>query len=96
MRWPPRASIDAEDAAALGDAYDRLRTLEHRLQMVDDQQTHVLPAGGASSIMSRGSMGCRTARHWSPNWRDVTDTVARRYDRLIEADETEPAYPGTR
>ncbi len=37
--------IDGDDAAALGDAYACLRTIEHRLQMVDDRQTHQLPEG---------------------------------------------------
>jgi glutamate-ammonia-ligase adenylyltransferase len=36
--------IDAEDAAALGEAYRLYRTIEHRLQMVDDRQTHSLPS----------------------------------------------------
>ncbi|MEQ8966384.1 MAG: bifunctional [glutamine synthetase] adenylyltransferase/[glutamine synthetase]-adenylyl-L-tyrosine phosphorylase [Azospirillaceae bacterium] len=36
--------IDRETAEALGEAYGFLRTLEHRLQMVDDRQTHELPA----------------------------------------------------
>jgi [glutamine synthetase] adenylyltransferase / [glutamine synthetase]-adenylyl-L-tyrosine phosphorylase len=40
--------IDAGDAAALGEAYTRLRTIEHRLQMVDDRQTHTLPADPAA------------------------------------------------
>ncbi len=39
--------ISPEDAAILGAGYDRLRTLEHRLQMVHDRQTHSLPAGAA-------------------------------------------------
>ncbi len=35
--------LDRGDEAALGDAYRLLRTIEHRLQMVDDRQTHTLP-----------------------------------------------------
>ena len=35
--------IPAEDADALAQAYRLLRTIEHRLQMVDDRQTHTLP-----------------------------------------------------
>jgi [glutamine synthetase] adenylyltransferase / [glutamine synthetase]-adenylyl-L-tyrosine phosphorylase len=35
--------ILADDAVLLGESYDRLRTLEHRLQMVNDRQTHSLP-----------------------------------------------------
>ena len=29
--------------SALGEAYRLLRTVEHRVQMVDDAQTHLLP-----------------------------------------------------
>ncbi|HEY0111755.1 MAG TPA: bifunctional [glutamine synthetase] adenylyltransferase/[glutamine synthetase]-adenylyl-L-tyrosine phosphorylase [Allosphingosinicella sp.] len=36
--------IAAADARMLADSYRLLRTVEHRLQMVDDRQTHVLPA----------------------------------------------------
>jgi len=35
--------IDPASAARLAEAYRLLRTLEHRLQMVDDRQTHLLP-----------------------------------------------------
>ena len=35
--------IKRGDAEALSDAYRLLRTLEHRLQMIDDRQTHELP-----------------------------------------------------
>jgi glutamate-ammonia-ligase adenylyltransferase len=35
--------LKAALASGLGDAYRRLRTAEHRVQMVDDQQTHLLP-----------------------------------------------------
>ncbi len=36
--------IAQHDALALREAYRALRTIEHRLQMVDDRQTHSLPA----------------------------------------------------
>jgi glutamate-ammonia-ligase adenylyltransferase len=36
--------IPAAEAEALVEAYRLLRTIEHRLQMVDDRQTHSLPA----------------------------------------------------
>jgi glutamate-ammonia-ligase adenylyltransferase len=35
--------IAEADAAALCRAYTELRTIEHRLQMIDDRQTHVIP-----------------------------------------------------
>ncbi len=40
--------FDADAAAMLSDAYRRLRTAEHRVQMVDDRQTHLLPQGEAA------------------------------------------------
>jgi len=38
--------VAREDAAVLRGAYPLLRTIEHRLQMVDDRQTHELPLAG--------------------------------------------------
>lgn len=38
--------IDGHDAQTLISAYRLYRTIEHRLQMVDDQQTHALPKKG--------------------------------------------------
>jgi [glutamine synthetase] adenylyltransferase / [glutamine synthetase]-adenylyl-L-tyrosine phosphorylase len=40
--------IDRVEAEALAGAYRLLRTIEHRLQMVDDKQTHNLPADPAA------------------------------------------------
>ncbi len=35
--------MDPAEADGLAEAYRRLRTVEHRIQMIDDQQTHRLP-----------------------------------------------------
>ncbi|MEO7635766.1 MAG: DUF294 nucleotidyltransferase-like domain-containing protein, partial [Sphingomicrobium sp.] len=40
--------LDAPTADALADTYRLLRTIEHRVQMVDDAQTHLLPAQPAA------------------------------------------------
>ncbi|MEO7655106.1 MAG: bifunctional [glutamate--ammonia ligase]-adenylyl-L-tyrosine phosphorylase/[glutamate--ammonia-ligase] adenylyltransferase, partial [Sphingomicrobium sp.] len=40
--------LDRETAHGLGDAYRLLRTIEHRVQMVDDAQTHLLPVDPAA------------------------------------------------
>ena len=45
--------IDGDDAGALARAYTVLRTIEHRVQMVDDRQTHALPAGDALDGVAR-------------------------------------------
>jgi glutamate-ammonia-ligase adenylyltransferase len=45
--------IEREVAHILGESYDRLRTIEHRLQMVNDRQTHALPEGDALDHVAR-------------------------------------------
>ncbi|MEO5867206.1 MAG: glutamine-synthetase adenylyltransferase, partial [Sphingomonas sp.] len=45
--------IAAEDATALTQAYTLLRTIEHRVQMVEDRQTHHLPIGEALDSVAR-------------------------------------------
>lgn len=45
--------VDGDDAATLAAAYRRLRTVEHRLQMVDDRQTHSLPTGESLDQVAR-------------------------------------------
>ena len=40
--------LDPADAGALADAYRLLRTIEHRVQMVEDAQTHMVPADSAA------------------------------------------------
>ncbi len=45
--------IDAEEAAQLRGAYILFRTIEHRVQMIDDRQTHSLPQGEALDAVAR-------------------------------------------
>jgi glutamate-ammonia-ligase adenylyltransferase len=45
--------IDPGDAATLSQAYTLLRTIEHRVQMIDDRQTHSLPSGDALDQVAR-------------------------------------------
>ncbi|WP_156404813.1 bifunctional [glutamine synthetase] adenylyltransferase/[glutamine synthetase]-adenylyl-L-tyrosine phosphorylase [Sphingomonas sp. Root241] len=83
--------IDADDAAALSAAYTELRTVEHRLQMIDDLQTHTLPAG-------QGALDNVAALHGLPNGaalierlRPHVERVGGVYDAL--AGEEEPRLP---
>lgn len=45
--------IGESEAAALTRSYTLLRTIEHRVQMIDDRQTHTLPAGIALDAVAR-------------------------------------------
>ena len=45
--------IGDDEAAALAAGYTLLRTIEHRVQMIDDRQTHALPAGEGLDRVAR-------------------------------------------
>jgi [glutamine synthetase] adenylyltransferase / [glutamine synthetase]-adenylyl-L-tyrosine phosphorylase len=51
--------VDTEDADALADAYRFLRTIEHRLQLVDLAQTHAMPSDPAGRDRIARSAGYR-------------------------------------
>lgn len=78
--------ITAEDALVLGEAYDRLRVVEHRLQMVDDRQTHELP-GSESALDNVARLdGLADGAALLANLAEVCGAVALRYDRLLGDD----------
>lgn len=87
-----RAALDAlaaaghippDDARVLGECYDRLRTVEHRLQMVDDQQTHSLPIGDALESVALLD-GLAGAEALVDELRTLGGEVAKRFDALID------------
>lgn len=82
--------IDPADAKALGDSYDRLRTIEHRLQMVADQQTHSLPTDPAALDNVARLEGLADGAALVAELEQVTEVVGLRYDRLIAQHGGEP------
>ncbi|MBX7541664.1 bifunctional [glutamine synthetase] adenylyltransferase/[glutamine synthetase]-adenylyl-L-tyrosine phosphorylase [Qipengyuania sphaerica] len=78
--------IGAGDARALGESYDALRRIEHRLQMVADQQTHSLPSGEALDNVARLD-GFAEGQSWLAHVATLTAPVAARYDALLAEDE---------
>lgn len=77
--------IGADDARALGESYDGLRQIEHRLQMVADQQTHTLPANEALDNVARLD-GFSGGSAWLDHIASLTSPVAERYDALLAED----------
>ncbi|HWU01931.1 MAG TPA: bifunctional [glutamate--ammonia ligase]-adenylyl-L-tyrosine phosphorylase/[glutamate--ammonia-ligase] adenylyltransferase [Novosphingobium sp.] len=75
--------ISAQDAGAMGDAYDRLRAIEHRLQMVSDLQTHSLPKDMAAIDSVARLDGLADGAVLIEELRDITAMVGERYDRLV-------------
>ncbi len=83
--------IAADEAQLLGTSYDRLRVIEHRLQMVEDRQTHSLPPGLALDSVARLD-GLADGGELLAELSEITAGVARLYDTLIaESDASGPA-----
>ena len=76
--------VSGDDAQVLGESYDRLRVIEHRLQMVDDRQTHALPpsldALDKVARLDRLESGAALVEELQA----ITAEVARRYDALLD------------
>lgn len=79
------ALIDPEDAALLGASYDRLRQVEHRLQMVADQQTHSLPPDPAALDAVARLDGLPDGAALVAGLQEITEAVGARYDALVAA-----------
>jgi len=74
--------IDPGDATALSAAYTDLRTIEHRLQMVDDLQTHSLPANPAALDNVAALHGAADGAALIEMLRPQVERVGRVYDGL--------------
>lgn len=74
--------MSAQTAKSLADAYVFLRRVEHRIQYLDDQQTHVLPGDGDLTwvAQSMGYADCCPFLHELDGHREF---VAEEFDRLL-------------
>jgi len=77
--------IAAHDARILGESYDRLRTLEHRLQMVGDQQTHSLPTDPQALDNVARLDGLSDGAALVAELATISEQVGSRFDALIAA-----------
>ncbi|MBL0371097.1 bifunctional [glutamine synthetase] adenylyltransferase/[glutamine synthetase]-adenylyl-L-tyrosine phosphorylase [Rhizobium sp. KVB221] len=78
-RW-----IDAATREELTDAYWFLRSVEHRVQMVHDEQTHILPTTEAELKRIAYMQGYADTSAFSKALTQVLKTVERRYAQLFE------------
>lgn len=94
-----RAALDAlaaggwithANAVTLGEAYDRLRAIEHRLQMVNDRQTHALPHGEALDNVAQLD-GLAGGAALVAQLTELTGATARIYEDLIGEGKAAPA-----
>lgn len=84
-----RGVIDEAIATSLADAYRLLRTIEHRLQMVDDLQTHSLPRDPAALDNVARLHGLENGTALIDLLKPHVDAVGTLYDALD--DEERPA-----
>ncbi|HSK62766.1 MAG TPA: hypothetical protein VK893_02960, partial [Pyrinomonadaceae bacterium] len=84
-RLADRNFITQQERSELSDAYDFLRTLEHRLQMEHGLQTHTVPDSEESRILLARRMGYRDLNGFGSDFALHTANVRRTYDRLFSA-----------
>ncbi len=76
--------IDAETRDELVQCYWFLRDVEHRIQMVRDEQTHILPDTESELKRIAFMLGFADTASFSRKLEEVLRTVERRYARLFE------------
>lgn len=77
--------MTAETAQALQKAYVFLRQVEHRIQYLDDQQTHALPTNTEDLQWIAQSLGLADVPAFLAQLQSHRDTVAFEFERLLGA-----------
>ncbi len=85
--------IAADDALVLGNSYDRLREIEHRLQMVADRQTHSLPEDPVALDSVAQLDGLSDGKALVDELREITDAVGSRFDLLVDVTDDRQSVP---
>ena len=75
-------------AVALGEAYLFLRAVEHRIQYLDDQQTHVLPAQDEDLLWIARTMDCASTCVFLGLLDTHRERVAQEFDTLLGGGES--------
>ena len=84
----PRATADA-----LAEAYVFLRRVEHRIQYLDDQQTHVLPTQDDDLNWIAHTLGYADVCDFLAQLDAHREVVAQEFDRLLGLGESKDASP---
>lgn len=86
--------ISGEACGRLDGAYRYLRHVEHRLQMINDEQTHRLPTSAEDAKRLALFAGEESAVRFRDKLLAVFGEVAEQYDALFELDSEAPDQPG--
>ena len=86
QRLAAHGLMKPETAVKLAEAYDFLRRVEHRIQYLDDQQTHLLPTADADLTWiarSLGLSGQASASELLDRLCEIRELVATEFDALL-------------
>jgi len=75
--------MSEQTAQALAEAYVFLRQVEHRIQYLDDQQTHLMPTSDADLLWVAQSMGFSQVGAFLQTLHAHRETVAQEFDTLL-------------
>jgi glutamate-ammonia-ligase adenylyltransferase len=78
-----RGQMGKDDVAGLTAAYEFLRRLEHRLQYLDDAQTHLLPTSAEDRELVAHAMGFGSFEAMAMELDDHRQTVARHFEAVF-------------
>ena len=85
QRSPSEAGSSQPSRTELDEAYRYLRRIEHRLQMIADEQTHEVPADPAAARKLRPVLrAMRSETEFSSRTDAALETVQKHYAGLFE------------
>jgi len=83
-----RGVIPADSAVQLADSYVYLRRLEHRLQYLDDAQTHTLPSDDADRELVAAAMGFAGWNAFTTALDAHRERVSQQFEQIFSTQET--------
>ena len=87
--------LPADTALELAQSYVFLRQVEHRIQYLDDQQTHVLPTDEADLHWIAQTLGLADSAALLTRLHQHRERVAKEFDGLLGGDSEKPAKGAT-
>ena len=76
--------LDHSAVETLGEAYVFLRAVEHRLQIVDERQTHTLPIRTDDQLMIAKSLGFESVEAFDQKLGEQTEAVRQIFHQLLQ------------
>ncbi|WP_262695309.1 bifunctional [glutamine synthetase] adenylyltransferase/[glutamine synthetase]-adenylyl-L-tyrosine phosphorylase [Kordiimonas aquimaris] len=85
--------INSDTATTLSAAYRYLRDVEHRIQMLNDEQTHIIPTDPVQRERLTTFMGYKDASDFNEELKKHTQIVSACYDTLLPESVLEKTNP---